>query len=155
MTIRHATIQDIPQIIPLWRELSEMHGEMEPMFKIVDNAEEKFAEYLNLILTKESYSVFVAEIDSKIVGYIIAGISTTPEVFVIRRRLYIQDMMVSPEYRRKGIARKLVGEVFVLAKERDIEKMDLLAAVKNEESNKFWRAMGFEPALNCMTKYLA
>jgi ribosomal protein S18 acetylase RimI-like enzyme len=63
-------------------------------------------------------------------------------------------MMVSPDYRRQGIAGKLVNVVVAFAKEQQIEKMDLLVAVKNEEANKFWKAMGFEPALNYMTQYL-
>ena len=151
---RQATAEDIPQILPLWRTLCDIHGDIEPMFKVVDNAEEKFADYLRLILTKENYTIFVAESDSKTIGYIIANISTTPEVFVIRRRLYVQDMMVSPDYRRQGVARKLMNEVLTLAKAQQIEKMDLLVAVKNEEANKFWKAMGFEPALNYMTQYL-
>jgi ribosomal protein S18 acetylase RimI-like enzyme len=154
MQIKRGTIEDIPQILPLWRKLSDTHCEMEPMFKLVENAEEKFAAYLSLIFTKENFAIFVAESDSKIIGYLIANVSTTPEVYVIRRRLYIQDMMVSPDYRRQGIAGKLVNVVVAFAKEQQIEKMDLLVAVKNEEANKFWKAMGFEPALNYMTQYL-
>jgi ribosomal protein S18 acetylase RimI-like enzyme len=127
---------------------------MEPMFKLVENAEEKFTEYLNMILTKDTFSVFVAEENSLIAGYVIASVSVTPEVFVIRRRLYIQDMIVNPDYRRAGIAKQLMDAIFVFAKEQQVEKMDLLVAVKNDGANKFWRAMGFEPALNYMTMYL-
>jgi ribosomal protein S18 acetylase RimI-like enzyme len=155
MKIRKATTEDTPQILPLWRNLSDTHGEMEPMFKLVENAEEKFAEYLNMILTKDTFSVFVAEENSLIAGYVIASLSITPEVFVIRRRLYIQDMIVSPDYRRTGIANQLVDAILAFAKEQQVEKMDLLVAVKNDGANKFWKAMGFEPALNYMTRYLA
>lgn len=154
MNIRLATTEDIPQILPLWRNLSDTHGEMEPMFKVVENAETKFAEYLNLILTKENFSVFVAVDGPIIAGYVIANISETPEVFVIRRRLYVQDMIVNPDYRRTGVASKLMDEIMGFAKQQQVEKMDLLVAVKNEKANKFWKAMGFEPALNYMTRYL-
>jgi len=155
MHIRRATIEDIPHILPLWRKLSDEHGEMEPMFKIVENAENKFAEYLKTILPKESYAVFVAENDSKVVGYVVVSVSSAPDVFVIRKRLYVQDMMVDASCRRAGIGRKLMQPVMAFAKEQQIEKMDLLVAVKNEEANIFWKAMGFEPALNYMTRYLA
>jgi len=154
MKVRRATIEDIPQNLPLWRELSDTHGDMEPMFRLAENAEEKFAGYLSLIFTNKNFAIFVAESDSKIIGYIIAHVSTAPEVYVIRRRLYIQDMMVSPDYRRQGVASRLVKEIMALAKAQQIEKMDLLVAVKNEEANKFWRAMGFEPALHYLNQYL-
>lgn len=154
MKIRIATADDIPQIQPLWRILMEMHAEMEPMFKPVADAEEKFAVFLASVLTNDNFFVTVAEIDSKIVGYVIVSVSNTPEVFVLRRRMYVQDMVINPEYRRRGIGKELFDAVMKLAKEQKIEKLDLLVAVKNEESNKFWKAMGFEPALNYMNKYL-
>jgi hypothetical protein len=30
----------------------------------------------------------------------------------------------------------------------------MLVAVQNEMGNEFWKAMGFKPALNYMTRYL-
>ena len=155
MTIRTATIEDIPQILPLWRQLSDMHSDIEPMFKIVENAEEKFAEYLNLILTKEQFFIFVATENAEVAGYVIITLSTTPEIFVLKRRMYIQDMIVSPKHRRKGVGKKLMDAVMAVAEDKPIEKMDMLVAVKNEKGNEFWKAMGFKPALTYMTKYLA
>jgi ribosomal protein S18 acetylase RimI-like enzyme len=69
--------------------------------------------------------------------------------------MYIQDMVIDPTYRRQGIAKKLMEVVLAFAKEQQVEKLDLLVALKNENANKFWKEMGFEPALNYMTLYLS
>ena len=154
MTFSKATDKDIPQMIPLWRGLIDSHAQMERMFMPTGNADEKFTEYLLSLLDKDNYLVAVAGSGSKVVGYVIASVSTTPEVFVIRRRMYLQDMVVDPESRRKGIAKGLMNAVMAFAKEQQVEKIDLLVAVKNEGANKFWKEMGFEPAMNYMNLYL-
>jgi diamine N-acetyltransferase len=152
--IRRATSDDIPEILPLWRELMDMHAEMEPMFRPVEGAEEKFRVFISSTLANENFCVWVAEVEGAIAGYVIVSMSMTPEVFVIRRRLYIQDMVVALPFRRMGIARALMNEVLHFAQEKGIEKMDLLVAVRNEAANRFWESVGFKPALNYMNMYL-
>ncbi|MCW3125885.1 MAG: hypothetical protein JWO03_1543 [Bacteroidetes bacterium] len=155
MISRRANKDDIPQILPLWQDLMDTHAAMERMFMPVEDAADKFAEYITSLLDKESYLVAVAEIDTKVVGYVIASVSNTPEVFALRRRMYIQDTVIDPAYRRQGVAKQLMDTLMAFAKERQVEKIDLLVAVKNEAGNKFWKEMGFEPALNYMNLYLS
>lgn len=142
-------------MLPLWQDLMDSHAQMDRMFEPVENAAPKFGEFVKSLLDKDTYLVAVAEIDSKIVGYVIGSVSIAPEVFVIRRRMYIQDMVIDPTYRRQGIGKKLMEMVLAFAKEQQVEKLDLLVAVKNETGNKFWKEMGFEPALNYMNLYLS
>ena len=154
MISRRANKADIPQMLPLWREIADIHSAMEKMYVTVPGAEAKFAVYLESMLDKENTRVIVAEIDGKIAGYVIGTVSTMPDVFVLKKRMYVQDMVIDPTYRRQGIARKLMGDILTYAKEQEVEKLDLMVAVKNEGANKFWREMGFEPALNYMNLYL-
>jgi ribosomal protein S18 acetylase RimI-like enzyme len=155
MIFRRANKDDIPQMLPLWRELADIHAVMEPMFIVVDDAEEKFANHLLSLIDKENVYIPVAVIDSEVVGYGIATTSIRPDVFAMRRRLHVQDVIVSPKHRRKGIAEGIVDRIKEYAKEQQIEKMDLLVAVQNETADKFWKEMGFKPALNHMNLYLS
>lgn len=142
-------------MLPLWRYLIDIHAPMERMFETVEGAESKFAEFLKALLDKENYLIAVAEDDGKIAGYVISHVSQTPEVFVLRRKMYVQDMVIEPAYRRQGVARKLMDVVLDFAREQQVEKIDLLVAVQNEEANKFWREMGFHHAINYMNLYLS
>lgn len=154
MIYRRASSADIPQMLPLWRYLIDIHAPMERMFETVDGAEAKFAEFIRSLLDKENYLVAVAEQEGKLAGYVICHVSQTPDVFVLRRKMYVQDMVIDPEYRRQGVARKLMDMVLNFAKEHRVEKIDLLVAVQNEGANKFWREMGFHHAINYMNLYL-
>ncbi|MBS1623100.1 MAG: GNAT family N-acetyltransferase [Bacteroidetes bacterium] len=154
MIYRRANSADVPQMLPLWRYLIDIHAPVEPMFEVVDGAEAKFAEFVKSLLEKENYRVIVAEDEGKIAGYVIAHVSLTPDVFVIRRRMYVQDMVIEPAYRRQGIAKQLMSEVLDFAREQEVEKIDLLVAVQNEGANKFWQEMGFHHAINYMNLYL-
>ncbi|MBS1616998.1 MAG: GNAT family N-acetyltransferase [Bacteroidetes bacterium] len=155
MIYRRANSTDIPQMLPLWRYLIDIHAPMERMFETVEGAESKFAEFLKSLLDKENYLIAVAEDEGKIAGYVISHVSQTPEVFVLRRKMYVQDMVIEPAYRRQGVARKLMDVVLAFAKEQQVEKIDLLVAVQNEGANKFWREMGFHHAINYMNLYLS
>lgn len=155
MIYRRANSADIPQMLPLWRYLIDIHAPLERMFETTEGAEDKFAAFIGSLLGKENYLVAVAEEEGKLAGYVVAHVSQTPEVFVLRRRMYVQDMVVDPEYRRQGVARKLMDLVLDFAKNRQVEKIDLLVAVQNEDANKFWQKMGFHPALNYMNLYLS
>jgi ribosomal protein S18 acetylase RimI-like enzyme len=155
MISRRANSDDIPQMLPLWQDLMDSHAQMDRMFEPVENAAPQFGEFVKSLLDKENYLVAVAEIESKVVGYVIGSVVITPEVFALRRRMYIQDMVIDPTYRRQGIGKKLMEMALAFAKEQQVEKLDLLVAVKNEGGNKFWKEMGFEPALNYMNLYLS
>lgn len=154
MIFRRANSADIPQMLPLWRNLIDIHAPMERMFETVEGAEAKFAEFIRALLDKENYLVAAAEQEGKLAGYVIAHVSQTPEVFVLRRRMYVQDMVIDPAYRRQGVARKLMDMVLDFAKAQHVQKIDILVAVQNEGANKFWQEMGFRPALNYMNLYL-
>ena len=151
---RKATTDDIVQIIPLWRELMDTHAQLEPMFKAVVNAEEKFAQYLEEILGRENFFVCIALSDGEVIGYLIASLSIQPEVFEFKRRAYIQDTLVKKDYRKQGIGRQLMDLVREFALAQKADRIDLLVADKNESGKAFWAEMGFAHTLTTMTIYL-
>lgn len=59
------------------------------------------------------------------------------------RRGYIYHTAVSPDYRRKGIARALVNAVLAALRALGISKTVMVVFGKNSEGNAFWESMGF------------
>lgn len=78
---------------------------------------------------------FVALVEGKIVGAILAGHDG--------RRGFIQHLAVLPEFRKHGIASALVSRAMNALKEEEIHKVALLAFRKNELGNGFWDKMEF------------
>jgi ribosomal protein S18 acetylase RimI-like enzyme len=69
-------------------------------------------------------------------GHVIDHLPLDPDCF------YIHDVAVSPDCRRRGIARKFV-EIFInLARARDLE---MLACLAVQDSDKSWEKLGFKP----------
>ena len=151
MTIRKATADDIPHIVPMWCEMNDEHAAMSPIFTPTEDAPAKFAIHLEGVLASDKYYMPVVEVDGKIAGYVMAYYGYLPDVFVMRSKVSLQDMMVKKEYRRMGVGRMLVEEVRAFAAERKADRIDLQVAVKNESGFAFWKAVGFEPTMYNMT----
>lgn len=60
------------------------------------------------------------------------------------RRGYIHHLSVLPNYRTRGIARKLVETSFCKLKKQGIEKCHLFVVVENIEAKKFWEKLGWK-----------
>ena len=66
---------------------------------------------------KPIIDIFLAEISGNPVGF--ALFFQTFSTFVGRPGIYLEDLFVLPEYRRRGIAMALFHELFRIARERD------------------------------------
>jgi ribosomal protein S18 acetylase RimI-like enzyme len=135
----------------MWQEMTADHSLMSPIFAPTDRAEDSFAVHLGILMTKANYYMPVAEIDGEIAGYVIASCYDLPDVFALRRKVSLQDMMVKKSFRRKGVGRRLVEAVRDFATAQKADRIDLQVAVKNEAGFEFWKAVGFEPTMYNMT----
>jgi len=55
---------------------------------------------------------------------------------------WFQSVYVIPEYRRKGVFRKMYNHIKVLAKEQDIAGLRLYVETKNSRAQKTYEALG-------------
>lgn len=86
-------------------------------------------------LKRNSETCFVAEINDKLIGVIMAGNDG--------RRGYIYHTAVHPDFRNQGIARTLVETVMKALKECGISKVALVVFERNQDGNGFWEKLGF------------
>lgn len=125
MNIRPMKISDHKQAYKLWLSCKGMG------LNDLDDSKEGTEKFLD----RNPETCFVAEEKGKIIGTILAGNDG--------RRGYIYHTAVSPEYRHKGIATKLVEEVMAAFKTLGINKTALVVFSKNKEGNAFWEKNGF------------
>jgi GNAT superfamily N-acetyltransferase len=62
-----------------------------------------------------------------------------------RRGLYLEDLFVRPEWRRRGIGRALLGAVARIAVDRDCARMEWLVLDWNRPAIDFYHSLGAEP----------
>ena len=92
-------------------------------------------EGIDRYLSRNPDTCFVAEVDEKIAGVLIAGHDG--------RRGYIYHTAVCEKYRKCGIGRSLVESSMGALECQGINKAALVVFEYNEEGNKFWEVLGF------------
>jgi GNAT superfamily N-acetyltransferase len=155
MIIRDAKLTDVESILKLWKELMLVHGNLDPIFEISEDGEEKFRSFLisNINATVEKV-VKVAVVDGSTVGYMMGIIKQNPPVFKMTQFGEIMDACVTANFRRQHIGERIFAEMKQWFSQKGITRLDVNAAAKNPVSMKFWQKMGFQPYLNHMYSYL-
>ncbi len=119
------TVSDYDDVYELWANTPGMG------INNTDDSREGVEKYLK----RNPTTSFVALVEEKIVGAILAGHDG--------RRGFIQHITVLPEFRKQGIASTLVDRAMKALEEEGIHKVALLAFKKNELGNIFWDKMEF------------
>ena len=125
MTIRAMTIADYDAVYALWLSCKGMG------LNNLDDSRDGIERFLN----RNPETCFVAEKSGEVVGVIIAGNDG--------RRGYIYHTAVNPDYRRQGIAKRLVDTALEALKNLGINKAALVVFDRNSDGNSFWENAGF------------
>ncbi len=143
MICREATTRDIPQIVELWTEFFDFHKERDIHFSRSAKAPENFANYIGENLGNEEVRVYVAELNGKVVAYLLAMIQNYPPVFERKQYGFISDLAVTSTCRGSGIG----SELFDLARDwfsqKEITRVEIEVAITNKPATSFWNKMGF------------
>ncbi len=87
-------------------------------------------------------SSFVAELDRRIVGYILS--QPTSFVHNHKKELWLEYIIVSPEHRRKGVGSKLLTEISKWARRQNIHLLYTNLNQNNPESKGLLEKHGFD-----------
>jgi GNAT superfamily N-acetyltransferase len=132
--IRHATEQDIPQILWFIKELAEY----EKMSGDVITTEARLKE--SLFGRREYAEVIIGYYHNKPVGFAIFFHNFSS--FVGKPGLYLEDLYVIPEERGKGFGKCLLTYLAKLAIKRDCGRFEWTVLDWNEPSIKFYQSLG-------------
>ncbi len=130
--IRNIRESDFNQLLELFKEFAEFEKLPERMI----NTPERMAE------EKDYLKGFVAEtIDKKIVGY--ATCFFTYYTW-IGKCLYMDDLYVKPEFRAKGIGKRLMNRVIDFARSSGCHKLRWQVSKWNSPAIEFYQKLGAE-----------
>ena len=135
--IRPATVADVSTIAELIRALATYENLSESV--VLD--EDRLREHLFGALRYAE--VLVAEEDGGVVGF--ALFFHNYSTFLGRPGLYLEDLFVRPEYRRRGHGRALLTAVARLAHERGCGRLEWSVLDWNEPAISFYRSLGAVP----------
>ena len=143
MEIRQAKPSDVPRLQVLCSEFMDYHRGLEPDYARLEESTTNWAEYIHSKFDDESAAFFIAIESEAVVGYIGAVIREYPPVWTIKKFGFIEEIAVTSEFRRRGIACQLfsVAEKWLLV--QGVNRIKVNIDVANEASQGFFRNQGF------------
>ena len=132
LTIRDMTPSDLDQIVEI-------------DIKVLGKPRPEYWEMkIDLVQNRSQISSLVAELDGKVVGFIIGGASRW-EYGVPENIGWIDTIGVDPEYQRKGIARILFTEMANNLKKVGVDTINTFVTKRDWRLLKFFNNIGFQP----------
>lgn len=142
--IRKARLKEVGEISKLQGLLMEGHRKFDEYWQARKGARKAFASYAKRMIHSPNAVLFVAEDNGKIVGYSLGKIEKRPPIFKIQKTGQITDAFVLKEYRRKGLAKRMVNRLIEWFKSKGIDIVELDVDNRNDIGMKVWKKMKFE-----------
>ncbi len=132
MDISPVTMEDLPQLASLQRELIDEEADVQ-----------KMRELLPAILRDGNYCLLGARKNGHLVGSL-AGIVCYDLFGRCIPFMVVENVIVTKELRRQGIGRALMKEIESVAKERGCRYIVLVSSMKREGATGFYRGLGYD-----------
>jgi len=134
ITIKPATIDDVPLILTFIKELAEF----EKLLHEVTATEAILTE--TLFGKQPKAEVIIAYSDHSPVGF--ALFFHNFSTFLGKPGIYLEDLYVKPEARGKGIGKKILQHLAQLTLERDCGRLEWWVLDWNQQAINFYRSIG-------------
>lgn len=144
--IRRAINNDIDRLNDLLYQVQQLHADGRPdIFK--SGAKKYTTEELSAIIADDDTPIFVYVEDEVLMGYAFCIYQVTQDSTQLHERkvLYIDDLCVDAQYRRRHIGEKLYHHVVQTAKDNGCDSVTLNVWSVNPSAEQFYRKMGMEP----------
>lgn len=146
LSIRRATLADVPILAELVLVVHELHVQQEPQrYKAMRANDPAVRAFFTDLLSKESAHVFLALDGDQPIGYVLALLREVPENPFVHsgRALHIDQMSVNTAYQGQGVGTRLMETVLELAQTLGAERVSLGVAVFNTRAIRFYERLGF------------
>jgi diamine N-acetyltransferase len=143
--VRAAAKEDYAALLPIARETQQKHVEALPHIFQTGTAGLP-EEYFVTLLASDSKTMFVAQLDQSIVGYLIMALSEESylDILVPRNVAFISDIAVMKKYQGKGIGYALFQQSIEWAKAKGARSLDLMVWEFNQDAIAFYERQGME-----------
>lgn len=146
MIIRKAKLTDIDRLSELLYEVHKLHARHRP--DVFKKRKQKYTKKdLESILTNELTPVWVAEEKKQVVGYLFGIYEEIKDHKSItdRKSLYIDDLCVDKDFRKKGIGRQLYNYAKMVARTNGCYDITLNVWNLNPGAIAFYEKLGMQP----------
>jgi len=133
-------------VIALSREFfAEYEDHHEDFFKIDQLHDSDITDYFTRWIDTEIGETFIALSDDRIVGYITVYVQDQAPYWKIKRVGNISGLMVHKEFRRRGIAAKLIAQAREFFAGHGVRYFTAYTSVENKTALAFYEHLGIVP----------
>lgn len=149
-SIRVATIKDLSEISRLNLELFKYEQQWQPGLNLEWTNSFDGQKYLKYRLSDSKSVVFVAEVDSKIVGYLSGGAIEQLKHRTEDSFAALDNIFIHPDFRNHSLGKEFTSAFLQWCKTQkfDVARVGVLS--KNEGAHRFYKRFGFEDTLITM-----
>jgi len=155
MIIREATEKDLTQLVKLQSSLMKSESKMSSYLNLKKNFSEMAREFFTSQLKSKKAVVYIAEENNTIAAYIhLEMVEPLIPILNWKSDLNIHDLFVKKEFRKKGIAKKLLQTAIKFAKKKKADNLRVVLFSKNKEAIRAYESIGLSDEMRIMIKQL-
>ena len=145
INIRFAKENELARVNELRKQVNDLHVEGKPeIFRAGFNDE--LRDFIYKIWKDPEQKIVVAELNGVVCGFAVLHHIHRPENPFMRERDFmdVDEFCVDKEYRRQGIATKMISFIRNYTKENGIKRLELNMWEFNQDALAFYEAVGFK-----------
>ena len=147
MILREARISDIPEVAVLHNELAYyiQRETQDPYWDFDVLPIDNISQHLKGFIDNRERKIYIAQDENRVVGFIACEITQCHlPISSMKRVGYISGAYMIPDYRGKGIMRKLEEKALEFFKKLDMKYVELNFISNNQIARQSWEALGYE-----------
>jgi len=154
LIIRPFKIEDFKQVAKLWKAFMSDPSASDLHILPTDSNVKNWRKFVTETYAEDKNQVLVAEIEERIVGYIIFFVHTRTGLKTRYSWATIYDVYVHSDFRGRGIATKLIERCLEYIKSKNVTHVRLTVWVNNKAARKLYQRFGFEDYMIIMQRTL-
>ena len=156
MRILKAEQADLNRVSQLFYHLHCLHVTSYPaIFKPISEVEA--SNILDELYSDKEAEILIASEESNLLGYVLFRKKFRKGSSLIKERssMFVEQIYIDPQFRRRGVARLLLLEVEMAAKTSNIRSIELDVWASNNQALEFFRCSGYDVYNQLLSKQIA
>ncbi|CAN5412274.1 hypothetical protein BH09PLA1_BH09PLA1_27780 [soil metagenome] len=151
MTIRPATPDDVPHVLPMVERICALHESWDPAkYGFLPDIAKMYRGWLTNRAIDDRSVFLVAQREDRIIGFLVGTVEREIPIYRVTEFGFIHDLWVEPDYRHEGIARQMTMLAIESFRTMGVKQIRLDTAAKNDAARGLFASCGFRSSTSEM-----